>query len=954
MALNVGELVASLKMNTTEFQSGLRRAQGALGELSGQMEKTGKSMTTKLTLPLLGVAAAAVKLADDFELEMSRIQGLVGATGDEVAAMSDDILELAGDVGKAPRELAEAMFAIQSAGIKGAAATEALTIAAKAATAGLGSTRDVALAAASAMNAYGQAELSATQATDILTATVKEGNLAAAELASSIGKVIPVSAAAGVGLDEVGAAIALITRNGANAAEATTQVRAMLLSLNAPTKRVQAVFEAAGISADGLRQVLAEDGLIAALRMVERAAKGDASVMRQLLGSSEALSGALTLLNGDAETVAAVFDSVATSAGITQDAFDVAANTSSVQFQMALQRMKAALIDLGAVLSPILTAATNAVGDFVSIISSMSGGEQRLLLVLGGIVALAGPVMIGIGKIGTAMTVMSTQAGTAAASAAALNLALAGVAAVAALGVFVFMDFKKRQRDFQEQVDHTNDVMIEFNDVGAVTAATVQKISDALPDATEGMDDLSEALGSTAKDVLLFEQMAAAGLTEAFITARSAGADFGQMLEMSQDQLAELDRELKSVATDGKSWEDALNELTPESREFASAIMEVVQAGDLTADQLVGMVDAVFAVERGLRAAREENEQTSRSFFESGDAYRVLTEQLGYSEAAADELFQQLTNLGRDTSYVDAAAVVVDLLQDQEFWTGLAAAQLADYGNTVEQEVVPEVEELTVKLGELYQGFVVLNELFFDAEDMIADLAEGIIDLADSFDRNTREGRDNIRTVDAFIRAVGQSASVVEESTGSADAAAAAAKEMALEYLATAAAVGANTDAIKDLLIQAGLLTQQDFEVDLLVRANAGDLEAVKQVIDGLRDKSITISIAAEVSGITKSKEALEGFVGGSIGMFGSGGPVPGASGQAVPIIAHGGEFVLSADVVDAIRQGGTTRGLDATGGGAADMAGTTIMNYGIINQGTSDGIATLRNSGDSNSVRVS
>jgi hypothetical protein len=45
---------------------------------------------------------------------------------------------------------------------------------------------------------------------------------------------------------------------------------------------------------------------------------------------------------------------------------------------------------------------------------------------------------------------------------------------------------------------------------------------------------------------------------------------------------------------------------------------------------------------------------------------------------------------------------------------------------------------------------------------------------------------------------------------------------------------------------------------------------------------------------------------------FATGGLVPGPVSMPVPIIAHGGEYVLSADVVDAIRSGGPSRGADA------------------------------------------
>jgi len=65
----------------------------------------------------------------------------------------------------------------------------------------------------------------------------------------------------------------------------------------------------------------------------------------------------------------------------------------------------------------------------------------------------------------------------------------------------------------------------------------------------------------------------------------------------------------------------------------------------------------------------------------------------------------------------------------------------------------------------------------------------------------------------------------------------------------------------------------------------------------------------------------------GSLGLRRNiGGPIPGPSGLPVPVMAHGGEYVLSADVVDAIKRGKPSRGLDAVGGGVGG-GGAVIIN---------------------------
>lgn len=76
------------------------------------------------------------------------------------------------------------------------------------------------------------------------------------------------------------------------------------------------------------------------------------------------------------------------------------------------------------------------------------------------------------------------------------------------------------------------------------------------------------------------------------------------------------------------------------------------------------------------------------------------------------------------------------------------------------------------------------------------------------------------------------------------------------------------------------------------------------------------------------------------------GGPVPGIEGMSTPIMAHGGEFVLSADVVDAIKRGASTRGLGR--GGVA--GGGNVINITVTSadpQAVIDAIRTYnRNSG--------
>ena len=178
-----------------------------MGAVGASMATVGKKMTMGLTLPLAGIGIAATKMFLDFDSSMTKMVSLVGLSNTEVDGMRETIKNMASQYGKSATEAANAMFFITSAGLRGSDAMETLEASLQASAVGLGEVQVIADLATSAMNAYGSDTLSASQATDVLGAAVREGKLEASELAGAMGSVLPVAYPMGVGLDEVGAAI---------------------------------------------------------------------------------------------------------------------------------------------------------------------------------------------------------------------------------------------------------------------------------------------------------------------------------------------------------------------------------------------------------------------------------------------------------------------------------------------------------------------------------------------------------------------------------------------------------------------------------------------------------------------------------------------------------------------------------------------------------------------------
>ena len=110
----VGVVKAIVTADITQLKKGMADAQRSMDRMGKAMSKAGKSMTMKVTAPLVGLGAAAGKMASDFEFSMTQIETLVGRTVEEVDTLKGSVLGLSGTTGRAPKELADAMFFILS------------------------------------------------------------------------------------------------------------------------------------------------------------------------------------------------------------------------------------------------------------------------------------------------------------------------------------------------------------------------------------------------------------------------------------------------------------------------------------------------------------------------------------------------------------------------------------------------------------------------------------------------------------------------------------------------------------------------------------------------------------------------------------------------------------------------------------------------------------------------
>jgi hypothetical protein len=301
--------------DTKSAQAGFARVTGSALRFAAAFA------ATQIVLGAVSRAVSkSVQAALEFDRSLLKLTTQIGITREAAEEAGKSIMNMT-NVGVGAQELVDAMFFIQSAGLRGADAFDALEASAKGAAIGLGETKVVADLVTSAMNAYGPAVMSASRATDVIIAAVKEGKAEAQELAASMGGILPVASAMGVEFHEAAGMIAAMTRTGTDAATATTQLRSIMMTLLKPTKATSDALEGMGLSAEELRATIMEDGLFAALMSIHDASGGASDALAEVFRNQRALLGVQDLLGPSMQTNADILRRMAEEARLTDQAF---------------------------------------------------------------------------------------------------------------------------------------------------------------------------------------------------------------------------------------------------------------------------------------------------------------------------------------------------------------------------------------------------------------------------------------------------------------------------------------------------------------------------------------------------------------------------------------------------------------------------------------------------------
>lgn len=299
---------------------------------------------TSVTAALVGVTKQAIA----FEDAMTEVSTLTNTM--DMSELTQEVKALSAEFGSDKITQAKALYQVISAGASTAAeATEVLAVANKLA---VGGVTDVATAAdglTSAINAYGLEASQALDVSDMMFTAMKAGKTTIGELSGNIGKLAPIAAQAGVGMDELFAATAAVTKTGLDTSMTMNSLRQAIAGILKPSSEASETAEELGLQFNAAS--LKSKGLVTTLQEVMTATKGNTETLTKLFGSVESLGAVMALTSeSGARDFLEILGQMEQRSGATDEAFEKISQTTGFLATVLREQIKNEMLSLGTVI----------------------------------------------------------------------------------------------------------------------------------------------------------------------------------------------------------------------------------------------------------------------------------------------------------------------------------------------------------------------------------------------------------------------------------------------------------------------------------------------------------------------------------------------------------------------------------------------------------------------------
>lgn len=458
MGVNLGTAVGYLDLDTSKFTMGFKNAlssvekfkkgtggvNGMLKGVSNGLASTGKDITIKVTTPIVGLGAAAVKTSASFESSLSKVRAISGATGKDMADLKAKAIEMGAKTKFSATEASDAFTYMAMAGwdaksmmdgidgIMNLAAADGLDLA---------TTSDI---VTDALTAFGLQASDSAHFADVLAKASSSANTNVSMLGESFKYVAPVAGSLGYSVEDTATALGLMANSGIKASQAGTSLRAALTRMVKPTDEAEAIMERYHLTlqnSDGTMKSLGDvmDMLRSNMGGLSEAEQSQAA---SALFGQEAMSGMLAIINSSEGDYNKLTDAINNADGTAENM----ANTMQDNLNGQLTRLKSNIdtlaISIGDLIIPYIEKIVAKIQQLVTYLNGLDDKTKENIIRVAAVVAAVGPALLVLAKVvsivSTVMQVLKVLATIIGLIASPIGIVVAAIGALVAAFVILW------------------------------------------------------------------------------------------------------------------------------------------------------------------------------------------------------------------------------------------------------------------------------------------------------------------------------------------------------------------------------------------------------------------------------------------------------------------------------------------------------------------------------------
>lgn len=673
-------IVIRLMADTASYEAAMTRAGSTAKTVASGMENTGRKsalIASGMTAAGLAVAAfgvAAVKMAADFDQQMSTVQANTGATsaqmdqlraaaieaGASTVYSATDSADAINDLGKAGMSVTD----ILNGGLSGAlnlAASDGMAVG------------DAAEYMANALSMFHLKGSQASQVADTLAAGAGKAVGNVSDFGEALNNCGAQANSFGMNVQETTGVLALFAQNGTIGAEAGTQLNSMLMKLAAPSAEASNTMKELGISAYDAQHHFV--GMANFAGQLQKAEKGLTDEQRNQANATIFGSYAIKAANylyEAGESGVNKWTKAVSESGYAAEQAAAKNNNLKGDLENLSGSMESLMISVGEGAQGPLRKMVQGLDTLVDAFSGLPSGAQQTIVVMASLAGVFGAVHKAAGNLNGSTSTMANNIGLAIDPIQRVKTALASAQTA-------FQMFRASSMSASEQMEAFGTSASKAQ----LKTAGFKAVGSSVMSLLGGPWGIALTVAGAALSAFISQQQKAKAASEQLESALESGSDVAS-------EIAGAYQDMSSGGVKLTTWLDdagiSLTDMTSAAMGNEAALKRVnKQIKEIDKPGIGGT--AAAAIKKALKEESKAYDDASKKANEKSKAAKNAVDADGKSASAAKEAASANKELGSSAS--DASSQIDDLVQAL---FGLESGNL-----TADQAV----DQLNQKIGEL-------------------------------------------------------------------------------------------------------------------------------------------------------------------------------------------------------------------------------------------------------------